>query len=72
MPQAGAAVLEVQRLELSQGGLLNLRLFQKAGSVLLQSLKVQPSTEVCIAAPSVFRLSQCVLNDMSPCLHGKV
>jgi len=44
----GAAVLEVQRLDVSQSGLLNLRLFQKAGDVLLQSLNIRQSTEVCI------------------------
>ncbi len=43
----GAAVLEVQRLDVSQSGLLNLRLFQKAGDVLLQSLNIRQSTEVC-------------------------
>ncbi|DBA79253.1 TPA: hypothetical protein ACH3X1_009067 [Trebouxia sp. C0004] len=41
----GAAVLEVQRLDVSQSGLLNLKLFQKAGDVLLQSLNIRQSTE---------------------------
>lgn len=40
-------MLEVQRLDVSQSGLLNLRLFQKAGDVLLQSLNIWQSTEVC-------------------------
>lgn len=46
MEQLGTAVLIVQRLDVSQSGLLNLRLFQRAGDVLLQSLKVRQSTEV--------------------------
>lgn len=48
MELPGAAVLEVQRLDVSQSGLLNLRLFQKAGDVLLQSLNIRQSTEVCV------------------------
>ena len=48
MELPGAAVLEVQRLDVSQSGLLNLRLFQKAGDVLLQSLNIRHSTEVCV------------------------
>lgn len=46
MEQLGTAALVVQRLDVSQSGLLNLRLFQRAGDVLLQSLKVRQSTEV--------------------------
>ncbi len=54
--QPGAAVLQVQRLDISQGGLLNLRLFQKAGNVLLQSLKVRQSSEVSTcSARAVFK-----------------
>ncbi len=48
MDLLGAAVLEVHRLDVSQSGLLNLRLFQKAGDVLLQSLNIRQSTEVCL------------------------
>ena len=46
LEQQGLAVLEVQRLDISQAGLLKLKLFQKAGNLLLQSLEVRQSTEV--------------------------
>lgn len=46
LEQQGLAVLEVQRLDISQAGLLKLKLFQKAGNLLLQSLEVRQSTGV--------------------------
>ena len=42
----GLAILEIQRLDTRPGGLLNLRLHQKAGDILLQSLLVRQSSEV--------------------------
>ena len=50
MQQEGVAVLEVQKLDISQGGLLKLGLFQKAGNLLLQSLEVRPSNKVSLNA----------------------
>ena len=46
MQWEGVAVLEVQKLEISHGGLLKLRLSQKAGNLLLQNLEVRPSNKV--------------------------
>ena len=46
LEQEGVAVLTVQRLEFSPAGLLKLKLFQKAGNLLLQSLEVRQSSEV--------------------------
>ena len=46
MEQEGVAVLTVQRLDISPAGLLKLKLFQKAGNLLLQSLELRQSSEV--------------------------
>ena len=46
--QEGVAVLSVQRLHISPAGLLKLKLFQKAGNLLLQSLEVRQSSEVSL------------------------
>lgn len=48
LEQERLAVLEVQRLDISQAGLLRLKLFQKAGNVLLRGLEVRQSTEVSL------------------------
>ena len=42
----GLAILEIQRLDTRPGGLRNLRLHQKEGDILLQSLLVRQSSEV--------------------------
>lgn len=44
--QEGLAVLGVQRLDISPAGLLKLKLLQKAGNLLLQSLEVRQSSQV--------------------------
>ena len=49
--QEGLAVLEVQRLDISRAGLLRLKLFQKAGHLLLQGLEVRQSTTVSLIIP---------------------
>lgn len=48
LEQEGLAVLSVQRLDISQAGLLRLKLFQTAGNLLLQSLQVRQTTEVSL------------------------
>lgn len=48
LEQERLVVLEVQRLDVSQAGLLRLKLFQKAGNLLLQGLEVRQSTEVSL------------------------
>lgn len=48
LEQGRLAILEVQRLDISQAGLLRLKLFQKAGNLLLQGLEVRQSTEVSL------------------------
>ena len=51
MESEGLAVLEVQRLDINHAGLLRLKLFQKAGKLLLQGLEVRQSTEVSLCIP---------------------
>lgn len=48
LEQEGLAVLSVHRLDISQAGLLRLKLFQTAGNLLLQSLQVCQTTEVSL------------------------
>ena len=55
LEQEGLAVLDVQRLDISQTGLLRLKLFQNAGNLLLQALEVRQSTEVSLRHSARYR-----------------